>query len=304
MKNILITGGHGFLGSHLREALAGEACFAPRSREVNLLELPPLTDYLQTNDIDTVIHAAGFVGGIGLNKAHPGRMVCDNLRMGLNVLEAAARKGGVNVCIVSTVCVYPEFAPIPTPESAMFDGYPAGDTAFYGLAKRSLLTVAEGLARESGLKYSYVIPTNLYGPGDYFDDAKSHVVPALIKRALHAKETSAPEFVAWGDGSQTRDLLYVKDATDGVLAALRPEALGQVFNLGSGIETSVKELVETICEVVGYQGNIVWDTTKPGGAPRRALDATKAREILDFVPKVSLKDGLKSAFEWYLENRN
>jgi len=301
-QSIFLTGSGGFLGSHLRQAL-GDKALAPRSSELNLLDFDAVTRYLEDNSVATIIHAAGFVGGIGLNKAHPGRMITDNLRMGQNILEAAAKKGGIHVCVVSTVCVYPEDAPIPTPETSMYDGYPSPDTAYYGIAKRSLHTMAEGLRKEYGLSYSYVIPTNLYGPGDYFDEARSHVVPALIRRTLESKLSGAKEMVVWGDGSQTRDLLYVEDAVKGVLASLKPEGQNEVFNLGSGKETSIRELVASISAVVGFEGELIYDTTKPGGAPRRALDGTKAKERLGFEPQVKLSDGLAATFSWYLENR-
>ena len=302
---VFLTGSGGFFGSHLKTAL--EHTFghilAPRSQELNLLDFDAVSEYLDRHSPGTIIHAAGFVGGIGLNKAHPGRMITDNLRMGLNIVEAAAKKGGIHVCVISTVCVYPHDASVPTPESSMYDGYPADDTAFYGIAKRTLHTACEGLRRELGLNYSYVIPTNLYGPGDYFDEKRSHVVPALIRRAVEAKESGATEFVVWGDGSQTRDLLYVEDAVRGVLHTLKPEGKNNIFNLGSGKETSIRELVEQVCSIVGYRGKIVYDATKPGGAPRRALDGTKAKEVLGYEPAVHLAEGLAATHRWYLENR-
>lgn len=301
-RSLLLTGSGGFLGSHLRQALSEVALF-PQSSELDLLDLHAVRSYLTDHDVKTIIHAAGYVGGIGLNKAHPGRMIAENLRMGANVLQAAAERPGTHVCIVSTVCVYPSDAATPTPETAMYDGYPAEDTAFYGIAKRTLHTMAEGMRREFGMTFSYVIPTNLYGPGDHFDEAKSHVVPALIRRVLEAKEGGVKQIIVWGDGSQTRDLLYVEDAVKGIIASLRPEGHNQVFNLGFGREVSVKELATTICSVVGFEGELVWDTTKPGGAPRRALDSTKAREKLGFCPSISLLEGLTATYRWYLENR-
>jgi GDP-L-fucose synthase len=300
---ILLTGGAGFLGLHLKKALGSVTHLSPRSSELNLLDFEATKRYLSQYEIRTIIHAAGFVGGIGLNKAHPGRMISENLRMGMNVLQAAAEKGGMHVCIISTVCVYPQEAPIPTPEFSLYDGYPAQDTGFYGIAKRTLRTLAEGLRREYGLTYSYVIPTNLYGPGDHFEAEKSHVVPALIKRALEAKESGAKELIAWGNGSQTRDLLYVEDAATGVLLSLNPAGHNQVINLSSGHEITIKELAETVCEVVDFGGNIVWDATKPGGAPRRALDSEKASNLLGFCSRMPLREGLEKTYQWYLAKR-
>lgn len=296
---LLLTGASGFFGSHLQRAFADRALLTPRSAELDLNDRNATLAYFEAHRPAQVVHAAGFVGGIGLNKAHPGRMVTDNLRMGLNLLEGAAKVGS-RVAIVSTICVYPADAPTPTPETAMFEGYPAEDTAFYGIAKRTLLTVAEGLAREGGLDYRYLIPTNLYGPEDYFDEAKSHVVPALIRRAVQAKRDGAEELVVWGDGTQTRDLLYVEDAAQAVKLAMGPEASRGVFNLGSGRETSIRQLAQAICDAVGFEGRLVFDATKPGGAPRRALDGGKAAATFGFRPDVHLEEGIGKTVAWYL----
>jgi GDP-L-fucose synthase len=302
MNDVWVTGGNGFFGRHIVGQLGKRALVTPRSR-VDLLDFPKTLQFIKEGDFDFIVHAAGFVGGIGLNKDHPGRMAADNLRMGLNVLEGAARVGGKHVVVVSTVCVYPENAPIPTPESAIYDGYPSEVTSFYGLAKRELLSLAQGLSREFGLSFTYLIPTNLYGPGDHFEEEKSHVVPALLKRAIESKEASAQEMVVWGDGSQTRDLLFVEDAAKAIELALDKRHNGQVFNLSSGRETSVKELVETICRLVDYEGKLVWDVTKPGGAPRRALDGSKAKVELGFEAKTSLEEGLQKTLDWYQKAR-
>lgn len=299
---VWVTGGSGFFGKHIVHRL-GERAVLTRSTEVDLLDFESTRKFIEGNDFPFIIHAAGFVGGIGLNKDHPGRMGTDNLRMGLNLLEAAAKAGNKHVVIVSTVCVYPENAPIPTPESSIYDGFPSEVTSFYGLAKRTLLSLAEGLRREFELSYTYVIPTNLYGPGDHFEEEKSHVVPALLKRALETKESGQSELVVWGDGSQTRDLLYVEDAAEAVVSALDPAFNGEVFNLSSGRETSVKELAETICRIVDFPGALVWDSTKPGGAPRRALDPAHSRAMLGFESKTTLEVGLKRTLEWYLATR-
>lgn len=298
-----ITGGSGFLGKYLAAVDTGSPAVSTRSSDVDLLDFEAVRGFLGSRRIRKIIHAAGFVGGIGLNLEHPGRMATDNLRMGLNVLEAAAKQGSCRVAIVSTVCVYPEKASVPTRETEMFEGFPSEVTSFYGIAKRTLLTVAEGLSREFGLEYSYVIPTNLYGPGDHFEEEKSHVIPALIRRIVEAKKSGQEEVVVWGDGTQTRDLLYVEDAANAIHLALQDRALGQVLNLGSGREVSVRQMAETICELVGYQGQLTWDTTKPGGAPRRALDPSKARDILGFKPKIGIREGLERTIDWYLRSR-
>jgi GDP-L-fucose synthase len=301
---ILVTGGHGFLGRWLVRQLESRDVLAPRSSELDLLDGAATERYLKAHDVTQVIHAAGFVGGIGLHRAHPGRVAGDNLLMGVNVLRAAAqRPKGCQVVIVSTVCAYPEAAPIPTPEEALYEGFPSPDTAAYGLAKRELHSLADALSVEFGLRYSYVIPTNLYGPEDHFDEAKSHVVPALIRRAHEARTAASASLVVWGDGSATRDLLYVEDCAHGLILAMdSPQANGQVINLSSGNEVSIKVLAETICRHVGYLGRLAWDVTKPQGAPRRALDPSKAKKLLNFQIGVSIEEGLRRTTDWYIKN--
>lgn len=298
---LLILGGSGFLGRHLQR-LAPPGFLAPRSSELDLLDFEACVRYFAEHRPAHVVHAAGFVGGIGLNKENPGRMATDNLRMGLNVLEAAARAELPHVLVVSTVCVFPKDAPIPTAESSMWDGAPAEDTMPYGAAKRMLHTIADGLHRQYGTGYTYVIPTNLYGPGDHFDEAKSHVVPALLKRADEAKRAGLKELVVWGDGSQTRDLLYVEDAAKAILQMALGPATNDVFNLSSGRETSIRQLAEAVCKVSGFEGELVWDTTKPGGAPRRGLCGKKTQERFGFQAETGLEEGLAKTYNWYLEN--
>ena len=299
---ILVTGARGFLGRWIVRQLSTRRHLAPSSAELDLLDSVATDRFLEANGITHVIHAAGFVGGIGLHRSHPGRVASDNLLMGVNLLRAAAnRSRPVHVVIVSTVCAYPEFAPIPTPETSLYDGYPSPDTAAYGLAKRELHSLAGALATEYGITYSYVIPTNLYGPGDHFDEAKSHVVPALIRRAFEARKDRCDRLVVWGDGSATRDLLYVEDCARGLVQAMdRSAAHGEVINLGSGEEVSIKTLAETICARVGYDGSLEWDATKPQGAMRRALSPDKAKRLLDFALGVSLDEGLRRTTEWFM----
>lgn len=301
---ILVTGGSGFLGSRICHLLGDRPHLAPSSKELNLLDGETTRRFVAQHRVTHVVHAAGFVGGIGLHKAHPGRVAAENLAMGLNVLRAAAGLDhSCHVAVISTVCAYPESAPIPTPEEALYQGYPAADTAPYGLAKRELHSLAAALSSEFPLTYSYLIPTNLYGPADHFDEAKSHVVPALIRRAHEARVQGHPELVVWGDGSATRDLLYVDDCARGVIAAIdKPSAHGEVINLSSGHEVSVRMLAETITDLVGYQGRLSWDATKPQGAPRRALDPAKAKRLLGFHIEVPIDEGLRRTVSWYLES--
>jgi GDP-L-fucose synthase len=297
-QEILVTGAAGFFGGHIARRL-GSRAVAPGKRDLDLLNPSKVDAFLATHRPKAVVHAAGFVGGIGLNKQHPGRMALDNLKMGLNLLEAAAKLGDIHVILISTICVYPASAPIPMMESGIYDGYPATDTAPYGLAKRELLSLAQALHAEFGLKFSYIIPTNLYGPEDHFDASKSHVVPALIERIHNAKASRVPSIEVWGDGTATRDLLYVEDAAEAICSILMKGPFPEPINVGSGKETSIRELVETIRDLMQYEGDIEWNTSRPAGASRRLLDVTRARQQFDFAPKVSLRDGLQKSIEWY-----
>ena len=302
---ILVTGAHGFLGRWIVRQLGSRPHLAPGSAQLNLLNAAGLAAYLAEHGVTRIIHAAGFVGGIGLHRQHPGRVASDNLIMGANVLREASRlASGCHVVIVSTVCAYPEAAPIPTPESSLYDGYPSSDTAAYGLAKRELHSLAAALSAEFGLTFSYVIPTNLYGPEDHFEEDKSHVVPALIRRATEARDGGRSSLVVWGDGSATRDLLYVEDCARGLIEAMdRAQAQGEIINLSSGHETSIKTLASTICRHVGYTGRLEWDVSKPQGAARRALDPTKAQHLLGFESLIPVEEGLRRTVDWYMNRQ-
>ena len=297
-QKTLVTGAAGFFGSHIVKRLDQHA-LTPTRAELNLLDMAAVEDYLASHRPDAIIHAAGFVGGIGLNKQHPGRMALDNLRMGLNVLEAAARLGEMHVVLISTICVYPADAPLPMAESAIYEGFPAGDTAAYGLAKRELLSVAQALREEFGLGFTYIIPTNLYGPGDHFEPSKSHVVPALIERIYNAKLANAPSIEVWGDGTATRDLLYVEDAAEAIVQIVEHGPFAQAMNIGSGRETSIRELVETLKDLMHYSGQIEWNSSRPAGASRRLLDIERAQQQFGFAPQTSLQVGLRKSIEWY-----
>jgi GDP-L-fucose synthase len=298
MPRIVVTGGTGFFGAQLRARLGG-AVLAPTRRQLELGDAGAVHQYLRRVRPAAVVHAAGFVGGIQLNAAVPGRMAVDNLRMGLNLLDAAARLGGIHVVIVSTVCAYPASAPVPTPEEALWAGYPAEETAAYGLAKRELLSVAGALRQELGFAYSYLIPANLYGPGDHLEPERSHVVPALIRRIHEARTEGRDAIVLWGDGTATRDLLFVEDAADGVARALARGPLACAVNLGSGVETSVRELAETLCALMGFRGRLVFDAARPAGAPRRLLDTRRAGALLGWRARTPLRLGLARTVRWF-----
>jgi GDP-L-fucose synthase len=300
-EKILITGASGFFGSHLVRRIGAKA-LTPGRRELELLDAGSVQRYLESNRPVAIVHAAGVVGGIELNVRHPGRMALDNLKMGLHLLDAVARLGNIHVVLISTICVYPSGAPVPMAETCIYDGYPAQATAPYGLAKRELLSLAEALRAEFHLDFSYVIPTNLYGPGDHFDEAKSHVVPALIQRMYEAAKCAAPYIEVWGDGKATRDLLYVEDAAEAIVQVLQTGPHPLPINIGSGREVSIRELAETIKGIIGYQGEIRWDTSKPVGATRRVLDISRARQCFGFDPHTSLKDGLCKSIDWYVNH--
>lgn len=297
-KRVWVTGGTGFFGGHIARRLGDRAIVTSR-HEVDLLDLDQVERFLRQNPVDAIVHAAALVGGIQFHSAHPGRVASDNLRMGLNVLDAAARHRKPHVVLISSACVYADTVPIPMKEADIPSGTPGEPTGPYGIAKRTLHTVAHGLEREFGLSSTILIPINLYGPGDHFEEARSHVVPALLKRAIEARDRGAQELVVWGDGSQTRDFLYVEDAAEGVERALNPVHAGQEFNLGSGRETSIRELAETIRRAVGFGGELVFDASKPGGSPRRALDPMKAAKSLGFQARTELEEGLRKTLAWW-----
>ncbi len=302
MKRLLVLGGNGFLGRHLVREAADWSVDAPSSKALDLFDLGRLRASLVEGKYDAIVHAAGFVGGIGLNKSHPGRMISDNLRMGMNLIEAHKHVPETHLVIVSTICAYAADAAVPTPESCLLEGIPAYDTLPYGLAKRMLYVAAEAMHREFGTRFTYIVPTNLYGPGDHFEESKSHVVPALIKRAHEHKEARTAEMMVWGDGTQTRDLLYVTDAAQALLKVAGSPASQQVYNLSSNRETSIRELAEAVVGQVGYEGRLFFDATKPGGAHKRALDGSKIKAALGIEPKVNLEAGIAETYQWFLNH--
>ncbi|OGH06544.1 MAG: GDP-fucose synthetase [Candidatus Levybacteria bacterium RBG_16_35_11] len=305
-KKILLTGKSGFLGGHVYEGLLKRGIlkkdiFTPSSKEFNLKEWKNCLKATKNQNI--VIHLAAKIGGIGFNKEKPAELFYDNALMGIQLMEAARLNGVEKVVTIGTVCAYPKNAPIPFKETSLWDGYPEEVTAPYGMAKKMLLVQGKAYFDQYKFKSIFLLPVNLYGPGDHFESKHSHVMPALIKRIVDARLDNAKEIIVWGTGKATREFLYVKDAARGIiLATERYEKLDPV-NLGSGVETSIKKLVETISKIAGYKGRIIWDKTKPDGVIRRKLNVSKAEREFGFKAKTDLKTGIKETIDWYLKNK-
>jgi len=297
MSRVLVTGGGGFLGSHLVERLeaAGHDVFVARSRDYDLTRFDDADQLFVDAQPELVFHLAAEVGGIGANRANPGRYWYANLMMGAHVLELARAHATKKLVIAGTVCAYPKFSAVPFSEDDLWNGYPEETNAPYGVAKKTLLVGASAYREQYGLDAIFLLPANLYGPRDNFDLDSSHVIPALIRKMVEADG----DVTLWGDGSPTREFLYVDDCARALqLAAERYDAPAPV-NLGTGVETSIRELAETIAELTGFDGEIVWDTSMPNGQPRRKLDASRARELFGFEAETSLHDGLEKTIAWY-----
>lgn len=304
-KRILLTGGSGFLGSFVVEELIAkgvqrENIRIPRSRDLDLRKWENCLKAV--SDTDIVIHLAAKVGGIGFNLKYPGELFYDNAIMGIQLMEAA-RQGGVDKFVaVGTVCAYPKFTPAPFKEEDIWNGYPEETNAPYGVAKKALLVQAQSYRKQYGFNAIYLVPVNLYGPGDHFDPEDAHVIPALILKFFDAKQRGLEKVTAWGTGSPSREFLYVEDAARGIAMATESYDKSDPVNLGSGEEIRIKDLVYMIKEMVGYEGEVEWDTTRPDGQPRRKLDVSKAREEFGFESETPFKEGLAKTIEWYKEN--
>jgi len=305
-RKVLITGGRGFLGSHLadRFRLAGYAVVAPSHAECNLTQASEVASLFQQHQPEIVIHAAAAVGGIGANQANPGRFFYENAVMGLHVVESARQHGSAKVVVLGTICSYPRITPVPFREDDLWNGYPEPVTAPYGIAKKAILVQCQTYREQYGLDAIFLMPVNLYGPRDHFDLENSHVIPSMMRKFVHAKEASCERVVLWGDGSATREFLYVEDAAEGVFLATDRYSGPEPVNLGTGVETSIRETAEMIATSVGFQGQIVWDTSMPNGQPRRCLDVTRAEREFGFKARTPLWEGLERTLRWYQTQRS
>ena len=304
-KKILVTGGAGFLGKKVVEELIYHGAeqsniFIPRSSEYDLRNKEICE--LLVRDVDIIIHLAAKVGGIGYNRDHPAELFYDNAIMGIQLMEAARLAGVKKFVAVGTVCAYPKFTPVPFREEDLWSGYPEETNAPYGLAKKMMLVQSQAYRAQYGFNAIFLLPVNLYGPGDNFDPESSHVIPALIKKFVEAKEKGETEVIVWGTGSASREFLFVKDAANAIVLASEKYNCDEPINIGAAKEISIKNLVEIISEITGFKGKIIWDTEKPDGQPRRCLNTSRAKKEFGFEAATSFEAGLKETIEWYIAN--
>jgi GDP-L-fucose synthase len=304
-QRVLVTGGGGFLGSHIVRlllALEPQEIRVPRSKDYDLREKAACAAVVK--DITLVIHLAANVGGIGYNQEHPGKLFYDNLLMGVHMMEESRKANVAKFVAIGTICAYPKFTPVPFKEEDLWNGYPEETNAPYGLAKKMMLVQGRAYRQEYGFNSIYLLPVNLYGPGDNFDPGSSHVIPALIRKFVEAKGQGADKVVVWGTGTPTREFLYVDDAARGILLAGEKYEAAEPVNLGSSFEITIKGLAETVKKVVGFEGDIVFDADKPDGQPRRKLDVSRAREGFGFESEVQFPVGLQETVEWYVQQNS
>jgi GDP-L-fucose synthase len=306
-KRICVTGGAGFLGKHLVADLRNRGAqhiFIPKIEDYDLVDGKAISRMLAESNPDVIIHLAAHVGGIGANLEHPAEFFYDNLMMGVQLMHQAYQHGVEKFVAIGTVCAYPKFTPVPFKEDDLWLGYPEETNAPYGLAKKMLLVQSQAYRDQYGFNSIFLLPVNLYGPGDNFDPRSSHVIPALIRKCVEAKETGQDHVVVWGDGSPTREFIYVTDAARGIALATERYNDSRPVNLGSGFEISIKALAEKIVRMTGFKGELVWDTSKPNGQPRRALDTSRAKKAFGFEAEINFEEGLQNTINWYLANRN
>ena len=304
-KNIMVSGGAGFLGKFVIKKLEETDCqkiFVPEIEKYDLRNIVDIRRMYKDSEPDIVIHLAAIVGGIGANRENPGSFFYDNLIMGIQLIEEARLNNVEKFLALGTICAYPKFTPIPFKEENLWDGYPEETNAPYGLAKKMLLVQSQAYRAQYGFNSIFLLPVNLYGPGDNFDPKSSHVIPALIKKFYEAKKNSDKEVIVWGTGKATREFLYVEDCAEAIVLASQKYNKSDPVNIGAGFEISIKDLAEKIKEIFRYEGKIIWDNSKPDGQPRRCLDTSKASEEFGFKAKTSFEEGLKKTIDWYIKN--
>lgn len=305
-RRVCVTGGAGFLGSFVIEKLrqhGAEHIYVPLIEEYDLVKPEDIQRMYDTAQPDIVIHLAALAGGIGANRARPADFFYINLMMGVQLIHEAWKRGIEKFVAIGTICAYPKFTPLPFKEENLWDGYPEETNAPYGLAKKMLLVQAQAYRDQYDFNTIYMLPVNLYGPRDNFNLETSHVIPAMIRKMVEAQERGDEQVVLWGDGSPTREFLYVEDAAEGITLASERYNGREPFNLGSGMEISIKDLAEMIARLTGYNGKLVWDTSKPNGQPRRALDVSRAKDYFGFEAQMPFEEGLRRTIAWYRENQ-
>ena len=310
-KHVIVTGGSGFLGSFIVNKLwrrGAAEVIVPRRKDYDLRSVTAIRQLLSethtaTGPVDMIIHLAANVGGIGANRARPAEFFYDNLMMGVQLIHESWQAGVPKFVATGTICAYPKFAPIPFQEEELWNGYPEETNAPYGLAKKMMLVQSQTYREQYGYNSIFLLPVNLYGPRDNFDLETSHVIPALVRKCLDAREQNKSEILAWGDGSPTREFLYVEDAAEGILLAAEHYNESQAVNLGSSYEISIRDLLQTIARLTEFKGRIVWDTTRPNGQPRRKLDTSRAKQLFGFESETPFEEGLARTIEWYAKER-
>jgi len=305
-KRVVVTGGAGFLGGYVTKGLRKRGCkniLVPEIDDYDLVKAEDIVRMYEDMKPDVVIHLAAVVGGIGANRDHPGEFFYKNLMMGVQLIEQGRLRGVDKFVAIGTVCAYPKFTPVPFREEQVWDGYPEETNAPYGLAKKMLLVQSQAYRREYGFNSIFLLPVNLYGPGDNFDPASSHVIPSLIKKCVDAIDNGDDYIECWGTGNVSREFIYAADAADGILLATEKYDSSEPVNIGSGSEIMIRNLAEKIARLTGFDGEIWWDSSKPDGQPRRRLDVSKAKKHFGFEAKTTFDDGLKATIDWYKANR-
>ena len=306
-KKVLVTGGAGFLGKFVVKKLKERNCrdiFVPEIEEYDLRKLDVIKMMYKDSQADIVIHLAAVVGGIGANRENPGSFFYDNMIMGVQLIEEARRAGIEKFLALGTICAYPKITEVPFKEENLWDGYPEETNAPYGLAKKMLLVQSQAYRQQYGFNSIFLLPVNLYGPGDNFDPRSSHVIPALIKKFYEAKIEDRPEVEVWGTGTATREFLYVEDCAEALVLATEKYDKPDPVNLGAGFEISIKDLANKIKDIIGFKGKLTWDKTKPDGQPRRSLDTKRAEKEFGFKAKIKFDEGLENTIKWYKQNRD